>query len=493
MGEVDRRAFLAKAATAGVALAVPGAATGYRRRPLISSVPARLEQAMKGHVFERGQPGYNGARLVYNQLFDWVMPQAVGRPIDAADVQGAVNWAVAHGVALRARSGGHSYQGYSTVPNGVMLDLRKLNTVSVNKRAKTATIGAGAQLVDVYTKLAARGAAIPGGSCPSVGIAGVTLGGGMGVAGRAFGLSADNLVGAKIVTADGKLLKVGKHSNADLFWALRGGGGGNFGIVVEFTFRIHPLPSRATYFDVSWPWSSASAAMDAWQNWAPHVRDQLTSIFHLNAGAGNSVNANGQYLGPASDLSSLLAPLRAVAGASVSTAQQDYLSLQMLLAGCAHISLPACHTVGTASGGTLQRASFRAKSDYVSHTLPSAARQKLISAIEARNSQAGSGAILFDAYGGAINRLAPDATAFVHRNELFCIQYLSYNGTKTWLEQTRSSMHSYVSGQCYQNYIDRDLPHWQQAYYGSNYARLKQIRAAVDPHHFFNFPQAIGR
>src|SRR5581483_241309 len=258
---LDRRAFLARAASAGVALAAPGCASAKPRKPLVSSVPKRLQQAMRGHVFQRGQPGYNGARLVYNELFDWVMPQAVARPIDASDVQGAVNWAVAHGVALRARSGGHSYQGYSTVPNGVMLDLRKLNGISVNKHAKTATIGPGAQLIDVYTQLAANGAAIPGGSCPSVGIAGVTLGGGMGVAGRAFGLSADNLVGARIVTADGKLLKVNKNSNPDLFWALRGGGGGNFGIVTEFTFNVHPLPSRATYFNVSWPWSSASEAI----------------------------------------------------------------------------------------------------------------------------------------------------------------------------------------------------------------------------------------
>ncbi len=493
MGAIDRRRLLTQAAGAGAALVVPGCASAARRKTLAKSVPKRLEQAMRGHVFEHGQPGYNGARLLYNELFDWVMPQAVARPIDARDVQGAVNWAVAHGVSLRARSGGHSYQGYSTVPGGVMLDLRKLNKISVNRRAKTATVGAGAQLIDIYTALAGHGATIPAGSCPSVGVAGVTLGGGMGLAGRAFGLTADNVVGAKIVTADGKLRKVDKHTNPDLFWALRGGGGGNFGIVTEFTFHIHPLPSRAVYFNVSFPWSSASEALDAWQHWAPHTRDQLTSIFHLNAGAGNNVNANGQYLGPASDLNSLLAPLRGVAGASVSTVQESYLSLQMLLAGCAHISLAACHTVGTASGGTLQRASFRAKSDYVSSPLPSAARQKLIAAIEARNSQPGSGAILFDSYGGAINRVAPDATAFVHRNELYCIQYLSYNGTKNWLEQTRSSLHPYVSGQCYQNYIDRDLPHWQQAYYGSNYRRLRQVRSAVDPHHFFNFPQAIGR
>ena len=490
---LDRRAFLSAAGGAAVALTVPGAAAAKRRKPLIAAVPNRLQQAMKGHVFQKGQPGYNGARLVYNELFDWVMPQYVARPIGASDVQGAVRWAVAKGVPLRARSGGHSYEGYSTVPGGVMLDLRKMNGISVNKRAKTATVGAGAQMIDVYNKLATNGATVPGGSCPSVGISGVTLGGGMGLAARAFGLTTDNVLGAKIVTADGQLRKVDKHNNPDLYWALRGGGGGNFGVVTEFTFRIHPLPKAASYFFVNWPWSSASAALDAWQQWAPHARDQLTSIFHLNAGSGNSVDVSGQYMGRASDLSSLLAPLRSAPGASISTGQESYFNLQMLFAGCAHIGLTACHTVGAATGGTLPRESFRAKSDYVTKTLSGTARQKLISAIETRNSQPGSGAILFDCYGGAINRVAPDATAFAHRNALFCIQYLSYNGTKTWLEQTRSSMHKYVSGQCYQNYIDRDLPHWQQAYYAGNYSRLQSIRKTIDPHHFFNFPQAIGR
>ena len=105
----------------------------------------------------------------------------------------------------------------------------------------------------------------------------------------------------------------------------------------------------------------------------------------------------------------------------------------------------------------------------------------------------GSGAFLFDSYGGAINRVSPNATAFVHRNELFCIQYLTYNGGGAWLGRTHGAMRPYVSGQAYQNYIDAGLSGWQQAYYGRNYARLKSIRRAIDPHHFFNFPQAIGR
>lgn len=499
---VDRRKFLAVAGAAGAGLLLPQGLAGNsglarsaapRRRPLIASVPRHLEQAMRGRVFERGAPGYAAAARIYNERFDGVMPRAVGRPVNGRDVRGAVRWGVAHGVPMRPRSGGHSYEGYSTLASGVVLDLRRLSSISVDRHARTATIGAGAQLIDVYTKLAARGATIPSGSCPSVGIAGVTLGGGMGLAGRAHGLTLDHLLAAQIVTADGELRTVEAHSDPDLLWALRGGGGGNFGIVTQFTFRIVPLPSSASFFIVDWPFSSASEVIANWLQWAPHARDELTSILHLEAGGATAVRVTGQFLGPESKLGGLLGPLRSIPGASVSTGQRGYAALQLLWAGCAHTSLAACHTVGTSPGGMLARASFQAKSDYIRTSLPSHARQILLNAIQSRAGQPGSGAILFDSYGGQINRVHPSDTAFVHRQELCAVQYLSYGGGGQWLRSVHSAMRPYVSGQAYQNYIDREQPNWQHAYYGSNYSRLKAVRHAVDPDHFFNFPQAIGR
>jgi FAD/FMN-containing dehydrogenase len=129
----------------------------------------------------------------------------------------------------------------------------------------------------------------------------------------------------------------------------------------------------------------------------------------------------------------------------------------------------------------------------VAKALPAAARQALVSAAEARLNIPGHGAILFDCYGGAINRVKPAATAFVHRNVLFCIQYLSYGGGAAWLNSTAARMRPYVTGGAYFNYTDPGLKGWQTAYYGSNYRRLLQVRRDVDPHHYFNFPQAIGR
>ncbi len=489
---IDRRAFLAGAGAAGLVLAAcgSGSAIDAVARAAPRARRSGLAGAIRGPVFTRGSKGFGTVAHVYNERYDSVLPLAVARPLNATDVRDAVRYLVAHGTRLRVRSGGHSYAGYSTLSNGVVLDMRNLRNVVLNRRAGTATIGVGAALIDVYRTLNAAGVTIPAGSCPSVGVGGHALGGGMGLAGRAFGLASDNIVAAQIVTADGKLRNVSATSDPGLLWALRGGGGGNFGVVTHLTFRVHPIPRSASWFVVNWPWSSASAALEAWLASAPRATDQLTSVFHLQTGP--SVLAAGQYMGPSSDLGRVLAPLMTVSGASLSSGDQSYFGLMTRWAGCLGRSVQSCHTVGTRPGGMLERASFQAKSDYLTGQLSTTARGILVSAIERRQGQSGSGAILFDSYGGAINRKPPTATAFVHRNDLACIQYLSYNGGNAWLQATYASMRGHVSGMAYQNYIDPQLTSWRSAYYGKNYSRLVKVQRRVDPHHYFSFPQAIG-
>lgn len=449
-----------------------------------------LQHAIRGNVLMPGQPGFESAAHVFNTRFDHVLPIAVARPVDARDVQAAIRFTVARGIAVRARSGGHSYAGYSTLSDGVVLDLRRLNSITVDKGNGIATVGAGCQLIDLSSALADKGVTVPAGSCPSVGVAGVALGGGFGLASRHLGLTIDSLLAVRIVTADGQLRTVDETTDRDLIWALRGGGGGNFGVVTDLVFKLHPLPRSAAYFEVGWPWSAAAEAIAAWQSWAPHAPDTVTSILHLNAGATPSIVANGQYIGSADAVPQLLRPLLAVPGASLrNNTEMSYFSLQLLLAGCADIRAAACHTVSTTSRGTLPRETFNAKSDYVAKPLPGDGRAAMIAATETH----GAGAILCDSYGGAISRIAPTATAFAHREQLFCIQYYGAGSTAGWIDQAADKLRPYVSGMAYQNYIDPSLEHWQQAYYGPNLERLQATRARIDPHHYFDFPQAIGR
>jgi FAD/FMN-containing dehydrogenase len=357
-----------------------------------------------------------------------------------------------------------------------------------------ATVGAAAQLIDVQRALTRRGVTVPSGSCPTVGIGGLTLGGGHGLAGRRLGLTSDNLLAARVVTADGRVRHVDSDTDEDLYWALRGGGGGNFGIVTALTLRTHRAPGAA-YFFVSWPWSQAGEALAAWQRFAPEAPPALTSILSLSTtgGAGSPrVSALGQYFGEVSALRRLVRPLTRVAGARLSTGSSSYFTMVLRWAGCLEGGLPACHRS--------TRSSFFAKSDYFDKRIGPRGRARMIDWVERRQRtpSLGSGALLLDAYGGALNGPAADATAFVHRDMLFSLQYLAYfNGaaagraSRRWAGGTWRALRPHASGEAYQNYIDPDLVRWQRAYYGANLARLREIKKQVDPDFRFRFPQAI--
>jgi FAD/FMN-containing dehydrogenase len=483
MAPLDRRQFLLGAAGGAVLLGTGAEPSALPRRQL-----RELRAAVRGRVTQpRGS-----AELVYNRLFERRRPDAVVHVRDTRDVAAAVKWANRFDVRLVARSGGHSYAGYSTTGDGVVLDLSALDGIHLARGH--ATIGPAAQLIDVQRRLTRHGLTVPSGSCPSVGIGGLALGGGHGLAGRRFGLTSDNLLAARIVTADGRVRTVDADTNEDLYWACRGGGGGNFGIVTALTLKTHRVAS-ASYFLISWPWSQASEALAVWQRFAPHARPALTSIFAFGTTGGSGsprVSALGQFFGSEATLRRLVRPLTRVAGANLTTGTASYFDLVLRWAGCLGGGLPACHRS--------TRTFFLAKSDYCDRPVSSRGRARMIDWVERRQATPsfGSGALIMDAYGGVLNRPAKDATAFVHRDMLFSLQYLAYfsgatarRASRRWIEGTWRALRPHASGEAYQNYIDPDLVHWQRAYYGSNLERLRDIKKQVDPDFRFRFPQAI--
>jgi FAD/FMN-containing dehydrogenase len=417
----------------------------------------------------------DSAGIVFDTRYDHIRPLAVVQPLGDGDVGRTILWARRNGVRLASRSGGHSYGGYSTT-SGVVADLRRLNGVSVDARNRTATIGAGAQLFDVMTALAARGVAIPHGSCPTVGVGGLTLGGGVGLASRAWGTTSDNLLALRVVTADGRVRDCDGTRNPGLYWACRGGGGGNFGIATRFTFRVHPV-SAVSWFVADWPWSQVEQVVAAWQAFGPHAPDALFSLCTLRG--SRRIEVFGQYLGPESQLVSILAPLQGVAGIRLRTGTSSYRDAQLRWAGCLGESPAACRTP--------RRAWFAAKSDYFNSPIPAPG----LATLRLQMERQGAGSILLDSYGGALNRPAPDATAFVHRNALFSAQYLQYGTSFQWLRSAYAAMRPYASGFAYQNYIDPELADWRHAYYGTNLARLEQLKHRFDPDRFFRFAQAL--
>lgn len=471
---LSRRQLLVRAAGLGVALAVPGrlpAATDPRLKSLAASV--------RGPVLARGAAGYEAARLEYDSLYDAIRPLAVVRPLDANDVAAVVKWAARTGVHIVPRSGGHSYGGYSTVANGVVVDLARLKGVSASQGP--AVVGAGARLGNVYGGLAAHGRSIPAGTCPSVGIGGHALGGGFGLASRAWGLASDNVLALQIVTADGKVIVADATHHPDLYWACRGGGGGNFGIVTRFTFRTHAV-AQGAYFVATWPWAQAAEVVAAFLAWAPHQPDALGALCRLAAGPGGpTVQVFGQFLGSETALKSSLASLHPPA-AKLTTGTAAWLDLVKRWAGCLGHNLPGCSAPG--------HTKFVGASDYLAKVPTSAHLAMFAHVVEQRG--ASSGALLIDAYGGAINRIKPGATAFVHRDVLASIQYYAGgDGARKWVDSSRAALEPAVSGAAYVNYIDPHLANWQHSYYGTNLARLRAVKKKYDPHSLFHFAQGI--
>ena len=490
MAGLDRREFLAAAAGGVVASSIPlDLAAGQGGSRLSRRAARALRSDVRGRVLFPGGRGYNSARLIYNLRYDGARPAAVVQPRDTRDVAAVVNWANRFDVRVVPRAGGHSYAGYSTTGRGVVLDVSGWRGIRVaNGRA---TVGAGAQLIDMYAALARRGLIVPGGSCPSVGVTGLALGGGHGLSGRRFGLTSDNLLRATIVTADGRIRQVSPDTNESLYWACRGGGGGNFGIVTSMTFQAHRAKGAAWFF-ISWPWGAASEAFAAWQRLAPHAPAGLTSIFSLSTGGSGPPRATalGQFFGSEAALRRLIRPLTRVGGASLSTGRASMMALALRWAGCLDETFRACHTRGTSPGGQLPRSAFYAKSDYFHRPLPPRARRAMIDWVERR----GSGALLFDAYGGAYNRPAADATAFPHRDMLFSLQIFAAGSGRTpraWANGVWRALRPFASGQAYVNYIDPELRGWQRAYYASNLGRLREVKRTYDPDFKFRFAQAI--
>src|SRR5262245_3224940 len=362
LAAMDRRTFVL--GTLGLALAADAVANA--RFTAGDPRLRELARLVDGPVITRTSAAYPTASVSFNERYDGVRPLAVLRAAGKADVRQAILWSRKHSIRIRARSGGHSYAGYSTVEDGLVIDLADLDGITVDKPSQTAAIGAGAQLIDVYDRLAKAGGTIPAGSCPTVGVGGLALGGGVGFASRKLGTTADNVLALTIVTADGRVLTCDRSRHADLYWACRGGGGGNFGVVTSFRFRVHPV-TQASYFVLTWPWASMDEAVAAWQRFGPRAPEGLFSVCRLATGSTQpTVQAFGQFFGGEAALVALLKPLRDVPGASLVTGTSSYIDLMKRWAGCKTLTLDECHV---SPPGELTWERFAAKSDYVAKPL----------------------------------------------------------------------------------------------------------------------------
>jgi hypothetical protein len=494
---MERRVFVTGLAVAAVGL------TGCDDKPVAKprtkpSVPMSLgsrpkplpwhsfERSLDGDLLLRGERGYRSAKQLFNPRFDAARPLAVIRPGNTADVAEAIRFATQHHLSFAARSGGHSYVGASTVDNGVQLDLARMADVTVE--GSLVHVGAGARLFDVHAALDAHGRSIPTGTCPTVGAAGLTLGGGVGVESRAHGLTCDALVEVEILTADGRVRTASATREPDLFWACQGGGGGSFGVVTRLTYKTFAAQDVGFFF-LHFDQAKAADVVEGWLRRQAKAPRSSWSNVHLDGLRGGGIDLRIVGLSLTGDGHPEAAALERAIGVSPTKATfftRNHHDATKLLAGCSTVSDNACHL---APLGTLAREAFAAGSDVVSPALSDAA--PLVAQVRARGRAGRTGTLILDPLGGAV--AASTEGAFPWRKAAAIAQWyvgLSLTPTSTDV----ASAYSWISGGHkafgkdsmggYVNYLEPARP--LSAYFGASLRRLGQVKAAVDPGDFFH-------
>ena len=460
---------------------------------------AALQDAIAGDVILPSSSEYEEIRKPFLARFHDVRPEAVVLCGTPSDVGETVELAVRSGLPLAIRSGGHCFAGRSTSP-GVVIDVTPMQSVSVS--GGLATVGAGARLGHVYESLEQHCLMVPAGSCPSVGVAGLTLGGGLGIFGRKYGLTSDQLVGAQIVLADGRVVDCDDEHDEELFWALRGAGSGNFGVVTSFLFRTHPAPS-ATNIHLAWSFDHAVAVIDAWQAWAPAAPDELAASLLLRV-VGEvekpaTVDLFGTLLGSEREAAELLDDLVARAGVDPESDFRSRMSFAETRAYWA--DLGAADEVDETHHAPPLQVHPYFKSEFFRQALPAGTVAGLVANLAEGRVPGQSRELDFTPWAGAYNRVEEDSTAFAHRGELFSLKHAvtvdadaataAKEAADHWVKRSWSTVRPWGSGRVFPNFPDPDLPDSGPAYYGTNYERLLGVKRRYDPDNVFRFDQSL--
>ncbi|KAG2181420.1 hypothetical protein INT43_009003 [Umbelopsis isabellina] len=449
-------------------------------------------------VVVAGDSSWTKAKQAFDLRFTYT-PKAVVYPSTDSQVQAAVKCAAASSIPIAPRCGGHSYEGYSLggADGFLIIDVTKMQTVTVDQSTETAWIGAGSKLGPAYLSLWQSGNyTIPGGTCPSVGVSGNALGGGYGLLGRKHSVLADNVVALKFVNAKGELLQVDASTNPDLFWALRGGGLGSYGVVTSFQFKIYQISSPVTAFEYSFPASSYKKVMQGLAAWSPSAPEEVT--VELNWGA-SSFDLTGIYLGPKSNIPSVMNKWFSIIKPSSSDVKE--MSMIQAILKFTYMGTTDIQALSLTTGpGPADSRYYAGKSLLFDKATFSDESIEIIHKWLPKYKQ---GYIIIDVWGGAVhNQPSTGPNAFVHRSQQYGIEFVSeWDKDKcgdclTWLsgffnEMLTQYKKEYTVVKAYQNYIDRTLPNWSSAYYADAFPRLVSIKKDIDPNNIFRNPQSI--
>ncbi len=497
--DMPRRKFLQAGAALLYASSIPAALQAAPARPTAAALHTpknlrALRNSLHGRLILPGEMGYAMAAAPNNARFADILPRAVAMCADAHDVQLCLRWAADHREKFAVRSGGHNYAGFSTT-RGLLIDVKAMNKVWFDTDKNRGYILAGASNQNMADAFSGSTFAIPSGRCPTVGASGLVLGGGWGFSATHAGLTCDSLVQTYVVLANGQQVSAdAQGDHRDLFWGLRGGGGGNFGINTAFSFELHEVKDDVTIFNIVWPGEKQIELLTALQEIQNNHAQQISTRTKAYPDAPGAfprreqllVTTLGQFFGPREKALEALAPaLKLVKPLKQDIRQMSYWQARDYL-------------ITDDPNGM-----YDLRSSYVAESLPPEALETMLQWMmkwPGGSLLPENMGILF-AIGGKVREVATDATAYVHRNANYIFEMESawapidkpdvVRRQQAWLSEYFAAMQRFMLPQSYVNFPSRELPHWAKAYYGDNLPQLMRLKKKYDPHNLFHFEQSI--
>jgi FAD/FMN-containing dehydrogenase len=433
---------------------------------------------LTGEVVRPGDSGYEAARIGWNRLYPRY-PEAIVFCSDTQDVVNAVEWARQEGIAFRPRSGRHGVDGWSSLDGGLVIDVSRMKSVKIDETARTATVGTGLVQRETVPALGQRGFVVPTGSEGGVGLGGVMPAGGFGLLTRNLGLASDNLLAAEIVVPDGsrsaKVIQATEHTNSDLLWAFRGGGGGNFGIATSYTLKLHEL-SEVQLLIASWAGhGDLGAVLRTWQRDAPVADERLTSA--LEADSDHFELTALMHGGSRQELEKGLASLLAIGKPDVTVMEGFWPDLYANADRAPDLPF------------------WKFYSAFVTQPFPDEAIDLVLHYMG--NTPTPPSNFFLSAFGGAVRHEPPGGSPFPHRDALFywepgaawddpALNAKALN----WAADFWKALRPYSNG-AYVGVPNAPAADWEREYYGTNRELLRQVKAKYDPQNVFSFEQSI--
>ena len=462
-----------------------------------------------GLVLKEGDPQYDDYAKIWNQRYSHIRPWRINVVESVDDIRKAIECARTHGIPLRIKSGGHNYEGFSMVSNGIVVHLGKLKAFTIDSGARTCTFGPGWLQKDLNKELkkGQEKYIISGGVCPDVAAIPVILGGGTGCYHRKYGLTCDTVTSLTVMTADGKLNVCDSEQNSELFWACRGAGNGNFGVVTSATVRIFPAP-EGTPFKIVWRWDER--VVHNWQQWLATATPEIASVSlelgdYDNIGRPQSIICKGLCIGNREDYKRAVADLVSMDPHPIEECFTFETADEIGQLTSGYSDRDALKQWAMESALIIREdealKEWRWKSTgLISDRIMSPEDVKQVGDLMQRTPQTFAGfSIAFVALGGVVDTVNPRATAYPHRKALYMMRIVGRwedaandRGNLYFHQLMKTLLARQTESQSYYfNYSDLEVDNYMKSYFAANQQRLIQVKSDYDRDNFFSYQQSI--